>query len=158
SELAASLSRMAALGIRVHYEQADVTDAEAVRAAAARIGESLGPITAILHSAGVNEPAMLTDLPPESVLATWRAQVHGLANLIAAVDPGKLRLLVAFGSAIGRTGMRGEAHYAVANERLRATVEAFAGTHPACQCLAIEWSAWSEVGMGAKLGLLGSLH
>jgi enediyne polyketide synthase len=156
-EIQATLARMTALGIGVQYEQADVTDGVAVRAAVGRIAASLGPITGIMHSAGTNQPALLTALTPESAASTWRSKVDGLTNLIEAVDPGRLCLLVAFGSTIGRAGLRGEAHYAIANERLRAIVEAFAAEHPQCKSLAIEWSAWSEVGMGAKLGIIGSL-
>ncbi|HTU73910.1 MAG TPA: type I polyketide synthase [Trebonia sp.] len=156
-EVQASLARMTVLGIQVHYARADVTDPAAVKAAVHEIAQVLGPVTGIVHSAGANTPALLTSLTPDSVAATWRAKVTGLENLLAAVDPASLRLLVAFGSSIGRTGMRGEAHYAIANERLRTQVEAFAGQHPACRSLAIEWSVWSGVGMGAKLGLLDSL-
>ena len=157
-EVRASLARMTTLGIRVHYERADVTDPGAVATAVRRIGDQLGPVTGILHAAGVNEPAMLGALTPGAVSSTWRSKADGLANLLAAVDHDGLRLLVAFGSIIGRSGMRGEAHYAIANERLRTMTEAFAAEHPSCRCLAIEWSVWGDTGMGARLGLLDSLR
>jgi enediyne polyketide synthase len=156
-EIQANIARMTALGIRVHYERADITDRHAVEVGVRRIEKLFGPVTGILHSAGVNTPTLLRDLTPDAVSSAWGPKVGGLTNLIAAVDPGRLRLLVAFGSIIGRSGMRGEAHYAIANERLRTAVEAFAGEHPSCHCLAIEWSVWSGVGMGAKLGIVDSL-
>src|SRR5439155_193848 len=35
--------------------------------------------------------------------------------------------------------------------------ERFQATHPTCRCLVVEWSVWSEVGMGARLGSLEGL-
>src|SRR5262249_32314736 len=72
--------------------------------------------------------------------------------LLAAVNPEHLRLFVVFGSIIARTGMRGEADYALANEWLTRLTERFQATHPRCRCLALEWSVWSGVGMGERLG------
>jgi enediyne polyketide synthase len=80
-----------------------------------------------------------------------------LRNVLAAVDPARLRLLVTFGSIIARIGLPGEADYAVANEWLARATERFAGEHPGCRCLTLEWSVWAGVGMGEKLGTLESL-
>jgi enediyne polyketide synthase len=66
-------------------------------------------------------------------------------------------LLVTFSSIIARTGLPGEAHYAVANEWLARLTERFQADHPACRCLAIEWSVWADLGMGARLGQLDGL-
>ncbi|GIF46427.1 enediyne polyketide synthase [Asanoa ferruginea] len=157
AELAANLDRMRALGVPVRYERADITDPASLRAAVRLIENDLGPVTGVVHAAGVNEPGLLTALDPESIAATWRTKVDGLRQLTAVVDPDRLRLLVVFSSLIGRTGMRGEGHYAVANERVRAEVAEFAAAHPECKCLSVDWSVWSGVGMGAKLGVLESL-
>jgi enediyne polyketide synthase len=156
-ELAANLDRMRAAGIRVHYESADITEPASLRAAITRIEQATGPVTGVLHAAGVNEPALLGALTPDAIGTTWRTKVDGLRHLLGALDPAQLRLLVVFSSVIGRTGMRGEGHYAVANERVRADVEAFAAEHPGCKSLSVDWSVWSGVGMGAKLGVLESL-
>jgi enediyne polyketide synthase len=53
--------------------------------------------------------------------------------------------------------MRGEAEYATANEWLTDLTLDVARRHPACRCLAIEWSVWSGVGMGHRLGVLDAL-
>jgi enediyne polyketide synthase len=55
-ELAASLRRMQSSGLRVEYFRADVTEAVAVRSACDGVRRALGPITAILHCAGINRP------------------------------------------------------------------------------------------------------
>jgi enediyne polyketide synthase len=77
--------------------------------------------------------------------------------VLAAVDPGSLRLLVNFGSIIGRAGLRGEAHYATANSWLTELTAEIQRDHPDCRCLALEWSVWSGSGMGERLGVLESL-
>ena len=53
--------------------------------------------------------------------------------------------------------MRGEADYAVANEWLARLTEQFGQQNPRCRCLDLEWSVWSGVGMGERLGRLEAL-
>lgn len=156
-ELAANLERFAAAGARFAYRAADVTDPAAVECATAELEAELGPVTALLHGAGTNRPRRLAMLTEEDLAATLAPKVDGLRNLLAALDPGRLRLLVAFGSIIARTGMAGQADYALANELLARGVERFAAGHPGCRCLTPQWSVWSGLGMGERLGTLESL-
>lgn len=156
-ELAANLHRFAAAGARLAYVAADVTDQAEVAAAVARIEAELGPVTALLHGAGSNRPRLLGALTEEDFRRTLAPKVRGFANLLAAVDPARLRLAVSFGSIIARIGLQGEADYATANEWLaRATAE-LGRDLPHCRCLTLEWSVWSGVGMGERLGTLESL-
>lgn len=156
-ELAGNLERFKAAGVVFCYRRADVTDAEAVKTAVQGAGESYAPVTAILHGAGINQPCALSGLNLSAMAATQRPKTQGLANLLAAVDTQGLRLLVAFGSVIGRIGLHGEADYALANARLSRMVEAFQTDHPHCHCLSLEWSIWSGVGMGERLGRVDAL-
>ncbi|HEX6898296.1 MAG TPA: SDR family NAD(P)-dependent oxidoreductase [Thermoanaerobaculia bacterium] len=157
AELAANLERMRAAGVDALYVSADVTDAEAVLEAVTRISDELGPVTAVLHGAGANQPRSLASLDEEAFRRTLAPKAAGLRNVLAAVDPDRLRLLVTFGSVIARTGLKGEADYAVANEWLARATERFSAEHPGCRCLTLEWSVWAGVGMGEKLGTLESL-
>jgi enediyne polyketide synthase len=156
-ELAANLERMSAAGIHVHYVPVDVTDAEAVRVAIHESEQALGPITAALHGAGTNVPRLLSDLDEEAVRRTLAPKVFGARNILSALDPARLRLFIAFGSIIARTGMRGEADYGLANEWLARLVERYQAEHPACRCVVAEWSVWSGVGMGQRLGRVDAL-
>jgi enediyne polyketide synthase len=137
--------------------RADVADAEAVRAAVAEIERKLGPVTAILHGAGVNTPQLIGALDEVAFRRTVLPKISGARNLLAAVDAEKLRLFVTFGSIIARTGLPGEADYATANEWLAALTREFQTQHPRCRCLALEWSVWSGAGMGERLGRIESL-
>ncbi len=156
-ELSANLERMAAAGIRFRYVAADVTDATAVREAIARVETEMGFVTAVLHGAGVNTPRPLSELDEETFRRTLAPKVCGARNVLAALDPARLRLFVTFGSLIARTGMRGEADYAVANEWLTDLTAEWQAAHAHCRCLAVEWSVWSGVGMGQRLGSVDAL-
>jgi enediyne polyketide synthase len=148
---------MADSGVTVHYARADVTDPAQVRRAVAEVTAALGPVTAVLHGAGRNEPAALTGLDMAAFRRTFAPKLDGLRAVLDAVDPRRLRLLVTFGSIIGRAGLRGEAHYATANDWLAEFTREMAATYPQCRSLCMEWSVWSGVGMGERLSVVESL-
>jgi enediyne polyketide synthase len=156
--LAMQVEKLRNIGARVEYMVCDVTDAAAVRAAITRAEQTFGPATAIIHGAGHNQPTLLRDLDCAALLKTLAPKIQGLRNLIAAVEPDRLRMLVTFGSVIGRAGLRGEGDYALANAFQSRLTEDFAREHPHCCCLAFESSAWSGTGMAERLGTLDSLR
>ncbi|WP_433467536.1 SDR family NAD(P)-dependent oxidoreductase [Spirillospora sp. CA-128828] len=156
-ELTANLDRMEAAGVTARYLRADVTDADRVAAAVAAAEAALGPVTAVLHGAGGNVPKLLDELTDDDYARTIDPKVAGLEAVLGAVDTARLRLVVTFGSMTGRAGLRGEAHYAVANEWQSDLVERLAAEHPHCRFRAVEWSLWSGVGMGERLGSVENL-
>jgi enediyne polyketide synthase len=97
-------------------------------------------------------PQLLNTLDGESFRHTLAVKVQGARNLLTAINPEKLRLLVTFGSIVARTGLPGEADYGVANEWLAHLTEDWSAAHPHCRCLTVEWSVWSGRGMGERLG------
>jgi enediyne polyketide synthase len=157
-ELAANLKRMEDAGVLFRYAPVDVADADAVARAIGEGEEALGrPVTAFLHGAGANIPQLIDTLDHAAFARTLAPKIDGARNVLAAIDPAKLRLFVAFGSIIGRTGLRGEADYAVANDWLSRLVGEWRDAHPHCRSLSIEWSIWSGVGMGERLGRVEAL-
>jgi enediyne polyketide synthase len=157
AELTANLARFAAHGLTACYVAADITDPAAVARAVETITQQLGPITGILHGAARNEPRLLSALDEADLQRTLAPKVGGLRGLLAAIPPEQLRLLVTFGSIIARIGLPGEADYGLANEWLTRMTETFQRRYPACRCLALEWSVWADVGMGARLGRVEAL-
>ena len=157
AEVAANLARISAAGVTARYFRGDVVDAEAMRLAVAAAQAELGPITAVLHGAGANTPRLLGALNEEQFRATVAPKTGGLDHILNCLDGSRLRLCLAFGSLIARTGMRGEGDYAVANEWLRLTLDGWAERLPHCRCLTVEWSLWSGVGMGQRLGRVEAL-
>ncbi|MFC5058310.1 type I polyketide synthase [Saccharothrix xinjiangensis] len=157
AELAANLARMTAAGVTHRYERADVTSAEQVAAAVERFRAELGEVTAVLHGAGRNEPRSLTGLTEEDFHATLAPKVAGLEAVLSAVDADRVKLLITFGSIIGRAGLRGEAHYSTANDWMTELTVRFGREHPGTRVLALEWSVWSGAGMGERLGVVEAL-
>lgn len=156
-ELAANLARIQRTGARVRYARADVTDADSVRRAVSELTAELGSVTAVLHGAGRNEPSALASLDMGDFRRTLAPKIDGLRAVLDAVDPQRLRLLVTLGSIIGRAGLRGEAHYATANDWLAEETTTFARRFPQCRTICMEWSVWSGVGMGERLSVVETL-
>lgn len=144
-----NLQRMRAMGLQFEYRRADVTDPASLT--------GLEGVTAILHCAGVNQPRSIDAVDEAGFRRTLAVKVDGLRNVLAAVDPARLKLVAAFGSIIGRIGLAGELDYAIANEWLARDVEAFGAAHPHCRCLTFEFSVWSGAGMGERVAHLESM-
>ncbi len=157
AELATNLERMTKAGIQLKYLSADVTAPEAVKNAISQIQTDWGQITAIIHGAGVNKPKLIKHLTSQDCLETLAPKVKGLQNLLAAINSEHLKLWVTFGSIIARTGLPGEADYALANEWLAHLTKDFKAQNPHCRCLNLEWSVWSGAGMGERLGRIDTL-
>lgn len=151
----AILDRAAQGKLRCLYRAADVTDAATLRAAFADIEREFGVITVLLHAAGRNEPRAFDRLDADELAQTLAPKVHGLRNALAAAP--NLRRVIAFGSIIGRLGLEGEAHYALANAAAADIVARWASERENARGLTIEWSAWSGLGMGERLGTIERL-
>ncbi len=151
-ELDNNLGRFEEASLNWEYEVCDLSDLAEVTDMVHRIEHKYGTVTGILHGAAINRPTASGELTDSVVQETLAPKVTGLEFLLASVDTSELRLLIAFGSVISRSGLEGEAHYALANEWLREDVAAFATAHPDCLATTIEWSVWQAVGMGARLG------
>lgn len=158
SALREHLARLDAMGVRYCYFPVDILDASAIKEAVHEIEARFGAVTAILHGAGINQPTPVRMLDEEVTKKTIAPKVQGLQNVLAAVSQQRIKSLITFGSVIARTGMHGEAHYALANEWLGSLTAAFQREHPACSCLCIEWSIWAGVGMGERLGSIEALR
>ncbi|MFD2474573.1 SDR family NAD(P)-dependent oxidoreductase [Amycolatopsis silviterrae] len=143
---------LAALPVAAHYVCADVADTAGLVA----VASGFGPVRALIHGAGVNEPRLLGDVSGASLAETLRPKVSGLRALLDQL-PG-LRLVLGFGSIIGRQGLAGQAEYCVANDWLRVELERWAAEHPSCRTHVLEWSLWAKLGMGARMDVLDTLR
>lgn len=156
--VARNLTRFRAAGISVRYLTADLADADSTAIALASLEEQWGRVTAVLHGAGTNDLVPLAELDRAALDRVFGPKVHGLTHVLGAIDPDRLRLLVTFGSVTARTGVKADAHYALANQTLTRLTTEFAARHPSCRCLAIEWTVWAGTGMGDRLGALAALE
>ena len=106
-EVRATLHALTELGARVVYRSVDITDAAAVEAALAGVRRDHGPITAIVHGAGVLADRRLEDKILADVERVYATKVAGLEHLLAAVEGSELRAIALFSSSTARYGRRG---------------------------------------------------
>ena len=155
-KVAATLARAERMGLHCSYLQADVLDRSALAVALKPALRAFGPATVLLFAPAVNEPRRVTELDNEMIEGTLTPKTLGLAHALEAAGP-ILRCLITFGSVIGRLGLEGEAHYALANAMQTAAAEAWAAALPERNALAIEWSVWGSAGMAERLGTVERL-
>jgi enediyne polyketide synthase len=152
-----SLRRYRARGIEIEYRVADVTDNAALNEALRGGPFPEAPVVGVIHGAGINVPRPIVELDLETFERTVRTKVDGARHLLESISADHLRFFVSFGSIIARTGMAGEADYALANEWLRDVTLRLASRSPECRAVTLEWSVWSGSGMGERLGRVDAL-
>ncbi|WP_437594336.1 type I polyketide synthase [Sorangium sp. So ce1000] len=159
-EAQAALSALRERGARVHVVQADVAQRDDVAALFRRI-DAMPPLAGIVHAAGVNEDAVLTNTDAASFERVLAPKVRGSENLWAEARGRDLDFFVFFSSVSALLGNPGQAAYAAAN----AFQDAFAA-HLRAQgapALSIAWGPLAGAGMahdvldalGRRWGLSG---
>ncbi|MDX2163344.1 MAG: SDR family NAD(P)-dependent oxidoreductase [bacterium] len=140
-EIAATLNAVKTAGGDAVYLSADVTHADALRAAL--VGTAgMGRITAILHGAGNLADKLIENKTEADFENVYAAKVAGLENLLAVVPPSQLETLVLFSSVAGFYGNVGQADYAIANDILNKTAHWFKQHYPACHVVSVNWGPW----------------
>ncbi|MEU8028452.1 SDR family NAD(P)-dependent oxidoreductase [Streptomyces sp. NPDC049099] len=131
-----------ARGVTVHLARADVADPQGLAAALDRVRD-LGPITGIVHAAGVVDDATVPNLSDERVLRVLAPKVLGTVLLTQLVPEAES--LVLFSSVAGVLGSAGQSPYSAANAFQDAWAHhlALAGR----QALSLDWGAWAGVGL-----------
>jgi NAD(P)-dependent dehydrogenase (short-subunit alcohol dehydrogenase family) len=141
-EIAGTLRAIAAAGGRAAYVRADVTDRDALRAGVAGAEAQLGPVTGIIHGAGVLADKRIERKTAEDFERVVGVKVRGLRHLLDCVPPDRLRWLVLFSSVAGVYGNVGQADYALANEALNKVAHRIRRRHPHVRALAVDWGPW----------------
>jgi len=157
-EVNQTLARYAEAGLFARYYACDVVDPDAVHRLVRQIAQEVGPVTGVIHGAGVNKPRRIEQVDETEALRKIGPKLVGLLNLCDALENAPPKLMVGMSSIIGITGMHGNAWYAFSNEALHAQLLAFRRAHPATDVVALAYSVWDEVGMGARLGATGHLE
>jgi enediyne polyketide synthase len=154
-----TLAALSSDGHHALYFQADLAVAAQAHLAVAQIQAAMGPVRALLHAAGVNQPLGIRSLGAAALDATLAAKAQSLAALLDCLPAGQLQLVIGYGSLIGEAGLAGAAHYALANEWMAWRLRQLAQAEPGCRVLCLAWTAWRETGMAARLdGVLDSLR
>jgi NAD(P)-dependent dehydrogenase (short-subunit alcohol dehydrogenase family)/acyl carrier protein len=141
-EVRRTLERITKAGSKVAYFAVNITDGKAVADLLQQVRVKFGPITALVHGAGVLADKRLDDLTTEQFDLVYSTKVDGLRNLLDIMAHEELKALVLFSSTTARFGRIGQAAYACANEVLNKTAQVEARRRPNCRVVAINWGPW----------------
>jgi NADP-dependent 3-hydroxy acid dehydrogenase YdfG len=150
-EVRATLAALGSAGSAVRYLPVDVRDRLALTDALAEVRRDWGPVTGLVHGAGVLADRLLADLTDEQYERVFSTKVEGLGALLAATANDPLRLMVVFSSISAEVGNPGQCAYAMANSVISQVVSAVAGQRPDCHVRAIAWGPWQGGMVGPEL-------
>ncbi|MGP3987807.1 SDR family NAD(P)-dependent oxidoreductase [Streptomyces sp. 3N207] len=146
------LDTLRAPGLTVDYQAVDVTDRDAVARLLARVADDHGPLTGIVHSAGVLADGFLLRKSSEDLARVLGPKVSGLVNLDELSRDQPLEFFCCFSSTAGAFGNAGQADYAAGN----AFMDAYAAYRNRLvedgrcsgRTVSIGWPLWEAGGMG----------
>ncbi|MGW4750779.1 type I polyketide synthase, partial [Streptomyces chartreusis] len=136
---------LAGHGARVAVAACDVTDRAALEAALSGV-----PLSAVVHTAGVLDDGVLTDLTPDRLARVLAAKTESALHLEELTADRDLRAFVLFSAVAGVVGSAGQAAYAAAN----AALDALAARRHArgLPATSLAWGMWEHTaGMGGRL-------
>jgi len=143
-EIRATLNSIVDAGGRARYISVDITDAAAVHGALGIVRTENGPITGLIHGAGVLADRLITDKSAEQFASVFDTKVQGLRNLLDATANDDLAVLCLFSSIAARTGNVGQADYAMANEVLnKVAVHERSRRGGTCVVKSLGWGPWA---------------
>jgi len=145
-EIRETLDAIEGCGASVRYAAVDVRDATALAGVLAGVRAEWGPVTAVVHAAGVVADARLAAKTDDQFARVFGTKVAGLRALLDATVDDPLDVLCVFSSVAAVFGNPGQADYAMANEVLDTVLTRERARRPGCLVRAIAWGPW-EGGM-----------
>ena len=148
--LAKSLQELRDEGLDVTYHACDVSDRGSVGSMLQAVRDLHGPITGVIHGAGIEAAARFDRKKADSVRLTVTSKVDGARWLWEHTAGDNLKYYVGFGSTSGRFGGLGQTDYSMSSDLLCRMGWQFGTERPDCRVFGIHWPAWGEVGMAAR--------
>lgn len=137
-----TLAAIEAAGGRARYVTADVTDARSLALAVAEARAAFGPITALVHGAGVLADKAIADKTDEQLERVMATKVAGLEAMLEAAGDDPLGVIALFSSVAARYGNAGQSDYAMANEILNQRARQLAREREGLVVRSLDWGPW----------------
>jgi acyl transferase domain-containing protein/NADP-dependent 3-hydroxy acid dehydrogenase YdfG len=141
-EIRATLDALAQAGSEVRYLAVDVQDAAALQAGLAGVRQAWGPVTGIVHGAGVLADRRIVDKTDAQFQQVFHTKVGGLRALLDATAQDPLSTICLFSSIAANTGNVGQSDYAMANEVLNQVACSERARRADCLVRSIGWGPW----------------
>ncbi|PZT75222.1 MULTISPECIES: type I polyketide synthase [unclassified Streptomyces] len=141
-EVRATLAALEAAGSPVRYVRVDARDGDALADALRDVREAWGPVTGIVHGAGVLADRRIADKSDEQAASVLSTKVDGLRALLAATADDPLDTIILFSSVAAVFGNPGQCDYAMANEVLHQVASAEQARRPDCLVRCVAWGPW----------------
>ena len=152
-EVVRAVSALEERGVSVHVAAIDIgADGAADRLRA--LLRELPPVRGVIHAAGVEAGALLTNTTPEDIRTAMRPKVGGTLALHDVFPPGQLGWLVLFSSCGYLAGFPGQGAYACANAFLDAAARHRRSLGD--RTVSVAWTAWRGLGMGSASGFVAA--
>jgi len=146
AEIRQTLNAIETAGAEAVYLMADVSDADGLQRAMQDAVAQYGPVTGLVHGAGVLADSLADKKTPREVQRVFRPKVEGLLNILACLDISRLRHVGLFSSAAAVFGNVGQSDYAMANAWLNAVARELSHQLPDAIVKSFCWGPW-EGGM-----------
>jgi NAD(P)-dependent dehydrogenase (short-subunit alcohol dehydrogenase family) len=152
-EVRAQLAAFSSRGTRVLVACGDAANDDDVLQVVARASELGLPLAGVVHAAGVLDDGLVHTQNWQRFERVLAPKIAGTANLERALQQQDLDFFVMFSSRTSLYGREGQLAYAAANGYLDGT--AHRRRQRGLPGVAINWCAWSEVGMAARANIIG---
>jgi len=140
-EAATLVAELTAAGARVEVTAADVAD----RVALAKVVDdipSAHPLSAVIHTAGVIDDAVITSLTSDHVDTVLRAKVDATWNLHELTRDHDISAFIMFSSMAGLVGASGQGNYSAANAFMDG-LAAYRRAHR-LPAMSLGWGLWEQ--------------
>ena len=141
-EILHNLNKISAKGVKVSYQSVDIRDNDTVLKIIDAARRDMGPITGIIHGAGVLADRLIKDKTRQQFDDVYSTKVLGLESLLYATRDDDLKIMVMFSSSTGRFGRKGQSDYAAANEVLNKIAQQESRQRHDCRVLSMNWGPW----------------
>jgi epothilone polyketide synthase D len=149
AEVAREIDKIRELGSRVSVVRGDVAKPEDVERIVSDLRGGQAPLRGVIHAAGVLRDHSVDQQNWEEFKQVFAPKVLGAVNLERATRGDDLDFFVNYSSIAALLGNPGQANYAAANAYLDAL--SCRARRQGRAMTSINWGAWAEVGMAARL-------
>ena len=141
-EISRNLEKLKSTGANILYYSVDIRDYDSVNSIFSEIRANNGPITGIIHGAGVLEDRLIIDKTVKQFENVFDTKVKGIKSLLDATNEDALKYIILFSSITARMGNKGQVDYAMANEVLNKIAQHESVSRPDCKVISINWGPW----------------